>query len=494
MRNLLILCGLCWIFTKAVFAADDVSPGWEQSYQAGVIDHNGHYMGGSEVMHLVGHQGKLFASVGYWEDSRNILYGGKDKKTAWAQILRLDKPGGNWEVDLELGPMYVRPEILKSVTFTTDGQGKTLKEPVNLLIACAYTVTAQAMETTMFTRNDDTGKWVKSVVYSGAKQADGENRSVRAICIHRDKVTGVDRIFMSLGKLGIFSGVYDATLPGQVRWESTSESGPVEVRPLSIINSNGDLFFSAGRKVYRRNDGASPSYTVVQDMSDLYPNVAFQPTGGIRGLTSIPSLGGKGESLIFLMSEGTNARGAIYRLDPTSGGLYTRTREVCLDDLMSSYLSGNPVTYVLGAYNFFFPVIDPATRQLVHLVGFMARIKGQNFPMVRGGFYAGGMYAIRDKKGIYRLKEVNGRSTPSKPPLVAVRTFAQSPFPSCDTLYFSGNDGNFQPALNRAWIFSTSLTNALSYDHPPAPKNPEKAPALLSSKAFRTNLTINAEN
>ena len=299
-------------------------------------------MGGSEIMHLVGHQGMLFASVGYWEDSRNILYGGKDKETAWAQILRLDKPNGKWEVDLELGPMYVRPEILKSVTFTTDSDGKSLKEPVHLLIACAYTVTAHAMETTMFTRNDDTASGCKSVVYSGPKDADGENRSVRAICIHRDKVTGIDRIFMSLGKLGVFSGIYDPALPGKVRWESTSESGPVEVRPLAIINSNGDLFFSAGRKVYRRNDGASPSYTVVQDMSDLYPNVAYQPTGGIRGLTSIPNPDGKGESLIFLMSEGANARGAIYRLDPAKDGHYTRVREACLDELMSKYLSGNP--------------------------------------------------------------------------------------------------------------------------------------------------------
>jgi hypothetical protein len=428
-------------------------------------------MGGSEIMHLVGHQGMLFASVGYWEDSRNIFYGGKDKDNAWAQILRLDKPDGKREVDLELGPMYVRPEILKSITFTTDGEGKSLKEPVNLLIACAYTVTAHAMETTMFTRNDDTGQWVRSVVYSGPKQADGENQSVRAICIHRDKVTGIDRIFMSLGKLGVFSGVYDTTSPGKVRWESHSESGPVEVRPLAIINSNGDLFFSAGRKVYRRNDGASPSYTVVQDMSDLYPNVAFQPTGGIRGLTSIPSPGGNGASLIFLMSEGPNARGAVYRLDPTKDGHYTRVREIYLDELMSKYLSGNAVTYVLGAYNCFFPVVDPATGQLVHLFGFMARIKRQNFPTVKGGFYAGGMYAIRDNNGVYWLKEVNGRSTPSKPPLVAVRTFAQSPFPSCDTIYFSGYDGNFQPALNRAWIFSTSLKNALLNDHPSDPED-----------------------
>ena len=459
------------LFSTIIFATEDVSPGWERSYQAGVTNQNGQSLGGSETMHLVNHQGRLFASIGYWEDSNNIWYGGKDPSTGWAQVLRLDQPGGSWKVDLALGPQYLRAEILKSITFTTDGKGELLKAPVNLLVAGAYRPNQGKVEITFFTRNDATGKWVTNTIYTGPKPVDLEDRSVRAICVHRDKVTGIEHLFISIGKLGIFSGVYDATIPGQVRWDPHSEFGPVEARPLSLVKAGGDFLFSAGRKIYRREDGIAPSYSVVCDMSDLYPEAplkaTFQPCGGIRGLSVIPNPSGQGESLIFLMAEDGQSRGAIYRLDPTKEGHYKRIREVYLDELMSRYLSGNPVHAILGGYNYFFPIVDPSTKKTVHLIGFESRIEGHRFPLCEankeGGFYAGGMYAIRDKNGIYRLKEINGRNTSSKPPLVAPRCFTISPFKedAGNVIYFGGNDPNFKPSLNRAWIFSTSCKNAL---------------------------------
>ena len=39
---------------------------WERSFTAGELNEENHYLGGSEVLQLVGHQNKLFASVGYW--------------------------------------------------------------------------------------------------------------------------------------------------------------------------------------------------------------------------------------------------------------------------------------------------------------------------------------------------------------------------------------------------------------------------------------------
>jgi hypothetical protein len=84
-----------------------VEPGWDQSFKAGATDQNGHYMGGGTIMHLVGHNGHLFAADSYWCDSRNIWYGGANPNTGWAQILRLDHPGGPWVVDLELGPQHL---------------------------------------------------------------------------------------------------------------------------------------------------------------------------------------------------------------------------------------------------------------------------------------------------------------------------------------------------------------------------------------------------
>lgn len=77
---------------------------WTQSVTAGTKDLNGKTMGESEVLHLVGHKNKLYAAVGYWQHKADICYGGACLRTGWAQILRLDKPDGKWQVDHELGP------------------------------------------------------------------------------------------------------------------------------------------------------------------------------------------------------------------------------------------------------------------------------------------------------------------------------------------------------------------------------------------------------
>lgn len=454
---------------RGKLSAESAPPTWVQSFRAGELDRNGHYMGGSTIVHLVGHKGKLYAGNSYWHDARNIWYGGKDPGTGWAQVLRLDEPGGEWEVDHDLGPQHLRVEILKSLTFTMDGSGRKLSEPVNLLAAAEYSPGADHVDINFFCRNDRTGVWEKGTVYSGPRPADLEDRSCRAMRVYRDKVTGLERVFLSLGKLGVISGVYDPRAPGKVRWDSEPESANVETRVLAVIEANDSLLFSAGRKIYHRIDGETPSWEVLHDMSDLFPNVANQPIGGIRGLSAIPNPEGNGDSLMFVMAEGKQSRGTIYRLDPDGEGGFSRNREADLASLMSEYLDGNPVYFILAAYNDIYPVVDPQSGETVHLIGFDSWIGGKRFPMwhydaaKNGGFYAGGMYAIRDSRGNYRLREINGPADPSKPPLVATCVFARSPFPEDrgDRIYFAGHDGNHRESTNHAWIFSTSLENAL---------------------------------
>ena len=57
-----------------------IESGWERSYKAGYTDSNGLYAGGSEILQLAGHKGKLYATCSYWMDPRNIWYGGNDKR------------------------------------------------------------------------------------------------------------------------------------------------------------------------------------------------------------------------------------------------------------------------------------------------------------------------------------------------------------------------------------------------------------------------------
>ena len=217
---------------RANAEANVAAPGWERSHQAGKNDPNGYYMGGGRDHSPGRSSGLLFAGNSYWCDSRNPWYGGKDLNTGWGQILRLDRPGGSWVVELEMGPRHLRLEILKSVTFQTDGTGPTLKQPVNPLLASTLTPVSDRVEISLFTRDDAAGKWIRSKVYSCKKPKNLNDCGVRAIRVHRDKVTGVlPRLFLSIGKFGIFSGVYDEKADGKVKWSSESESGPVETRP-----------------------------------------------------------------------------------------------------------------------------------------------------------------------------------------------------------------------------------------------------------------------
>ena len=458
---------------------------WEHSYQAGYTDSNGLYAGGSEILQLAGHKGRLYAACSYWMDPRNIWYGGKDPSTAWGQILRLDKPGGRWEVDLEMGPHHLRPEIVKSVTFETDGKGNKLDKPVSLLIASSYCWRRGAMDISVFVRDDQTGQWEKTTLVSATGVA-GENNSVRAIGVHRDRVTGVDRVFLPGGVLGIYSGVYDPQVPGRIRWDRKSESGPVETRPLAVIEANGSLLFSAGAFIYARNDGPSPTYSVLLDASEINTERVQSAVGGVRGLTAIRNPQGPGESLLFVWSASDQTRGCIYRLDPDGRGGYTRAEEACLDTLISDYFGGNPVHYVGAAFNDMLPVMDPATRETVYLIGINAVIGGNQFPLwmgkASGGFYAGAMYAVRDRNGKYWLNEVDGPHDGIKPPLVAVRAYTLSPFQrdGQEAVYFGGFVGDYGPSPNTAWVFGTPVANAVRKDAP--------RPVKLSQKQIDSQL------
>ena len=455
--------------TGVKLASEVLTSGWSRAYLAGTTDSSGNYLGGSQVMHLVPHDGALFAGVGYWLDSTSPAYGGTNASIGWAQVLRLDSPTGTWVQDLIM-PNVVRPEIVKSVTFNTDGSGKTLAQPVNLLLAAGFVGNGSA-GVVLYTRNGSSGQWVRSQIISGQPSLANADYSTRAMLVHRDTVTGVDRLFVTVGTVGIISGVYDPTATGSIRWESQVEFGPLAVRPLAIIEANGALLFSAGSQIFRRIDGTAPSYVVAQDDTDLLASgeVIDPNIGGIRGLSAIPSTTGSGSSLLFLWApDSTNSKGCVYRLDLTATGSYSRTQEICLNSLISSYLGGAPVAYVLGAYNNFYPVTNPATALINYVFGLDSWVSGSNVAFTQtqtgktGGMYAGAMYAIRRGPGNYQVGEVNGHYNSSNPALVSIYTAVLSPFASeSNVLYFGGYDPNNVNSHNTAWSFKAWLATAV---------------------------------
>jgi len=381
--------------------------GWELSFKAGMIDEStGKPIRGTEIVHLVAHKGRLYAGNGYWMDTRG--YG----SIPWAQVLVLDSRHGTWKVDLALGPKHLRVTALESVTFTTDGDGQALAAPVNLLLA-ASDIQSGKRESNIWTRNDDRNTWVKTTLEGDPKY----RRSTRALVVHRDRQTGVDRIFVAAGALGIYSGVFDARQPGKIRWGREAELGPVAIRPMAFAEANGSLYASAGVSVYRRKDGASPVWEKVY--SDNTPE--HWALGGIRGLTAVPSPNGSGESILFSHTD------RIIRIDPNDG--HKATVELQIRQLLQESW-GTPVTgSIIAAYSDMLPLRDPATGRTVHIMGVEARIerggKNQEYrPDTFFGWYAGGSYLIRESDQAYRLKEVNERSAVPRVPAgnLVVRT------------------------------------------------------------------------
>ena len=442
---------------------EKLAAGWERSYSAGCVDQAGKLAAGSEIIHLVPHKGRLYAAAGFWMDPRNPWYGGSPADGKWAQILRLDAPRGGWQVDLEM-PHHLRPELLFSATFQSDGSGRSLSAPQTLLFAAAFLGNGDG-GISLFTRDDATGRWERSQIVPGPTGKRGEGNSVRAMRVHRDTVTGGERLFVSAGVHGVFSGVYDPAAPGKVRWDRKPEIGPLPVRPLAIVEANGALFFSADKAIYRRIDGPAPRWEVVHDLGDLEPGKTESPVGGIRGLTPIDNPSGPGQSLLFIWEPGGRSRSCVMRLDPSPAGL-ARTQEVCLDRLVSAYLGGTPVPFVLAGYNDFLPVSYQG--RIRHLVGLEAWIGGMRWRTVqgkdaKGGYYAGALYAIRDGAASYRLAEVNDRIDAGNPALESTRAYVLSPFAvdAGRVVYLGGFDCNFVRCSDTAWIFRADLATIL---------------------------------
>ena len=433
---------------------------WLQSYDAGYVDAKGAWAGGSEIMHLAAHKGKLYAANGYWKDGRWEDATGADKQSA--QVLRLDTANGSWQVDLDMGASsgagkrYMKGNILKSVTFTRDAHGNRLSPPRNLLVMAAGDVTSHA---SVWVRNDAAGNWIGSVVKSGSG-AGGVRWVPRDMEIYRDKVTGIERIFLLLGNPGIISGIYDATQPSKIRWDADVEfpaSGTFSTRPLGITEANGKLYFSVGGVIYGRSDGAKPTYSKILDLGGRVNTDA----GGIRGLTTIANPNGPGESILFLWAPGGRSIGQVKRLDPDGHDGYSTHDEANMRDLMSAQL-GVEVGYTLGGHNEMYPFVHPATGETVHIIGFQGRAKGiDHLKWKRSGLYAGAMYAIRTAERTYTVNEVNGAYAPGGPILVSPRAFARSPFGD-NMLFVGGHDCSNKRSDNMAWIFKAPLETALN--------------------------------
>lgn len=448
------------------------------SFVSGCLDAEGRRAGGSQILHLVSHKGALYAASGYWMDSRNVRYGGTDRTTGWAQVLRLTSAERPWQVDLELGATHMRTELLASVSFRQDAQGRPLDQPNTLLIAATYDAGGIPR---LFIRNDTTGQWQRTTPLSRPTGLRGEDNSIRKALVHQDRVTGREHLFLSVGVFGLLRADYDPTRLEPLTWSDVPEFVPARTRILGLTVANGILFVSDGQSIWRRVDGPQPRYEKIADFTDQVdtgtPRETFSAIGGIRGLSAIQGPIPGQQSLLLVWHDGRLARGCVKRLDPSDDGHWRQHDEVCLADLAAARL-GTRVSFVIGAYNEFLALND-RQGQIHHVTGMQAFLTHSDAFVLTaknqrnrfGGYYGGALVALRGPSGQWRLDEVNGRFQPGNPELVAAYTAVPSPFGGHDEgyLYFGGYDPNFFPSTETAWVYRGHIGSLLQPQHQDAP-------------------------
>ena len=433
-------------------------------------------------MHLAAHAGSLYAANGYWLDARWVIPPEGQKQSA--QVLRLDKSDGKWQVDLDLGKAndlgleYMKGNILKSVSFSTTGEGRVLNASKHLLIMAAGANFERGGAVSVWVRDDVAGTWHHTLVRHGSN-AGGIRWVPRDLQVYRDRVTGVDRIFLLLGNPGIISGVYDPREPSRIRWDRHVEfpfltKGSFFTRPLGIAEANDALHFSEGSSIFRRIDGKRPQWEEILNLAEDTDT----DVGGIRGLTAIQNPNGKGQSLLFVWAPGERAQSQVKRLDPDGKGGYTLHDEANLGQLMSRHL-GVKVPYTLGGHNMMYPVPHPTTGEPVHIIGFYGSMAGKpELAWKESRFYGGALYAVRTAAGKYSVHEVNGPYTADKTLLVSPRAFCRSPF-NPKEIFIGGHDSSNKISDNLAWIFRAPLSVAVGIEAgSPATTLPDSAPRM----------------
>jgi hypothetical protein len=408
--------------------------GFHQVFQAGARDVKGKFMGGTIMAALVPHDGKLFAVNGFtWDQPGNDPAPG-------AQVLVLDRPGGDWRLDYELRKSAWRAS-LKSVTFTTDGQGRPLTRRVPMLLAASSNTEGGV---NVYSRDDATGTWTAMTL----AQAKGTAKT-RSLALHHDRVTGVDRVFAGSLPSGLFSGVYDPAAPGRIHWDSTPELSGYQARAMGFAECGGDLYVAIKPNLYRRIDGEHPRWERVYTI----PGDFVKESSGLRGLTTIDQSGGRGQALLAAL-EGRPAR--IVRIDPEDG--YKETVELDLLDFLERQWGRRP-SWVIAAYNDAAAATDPRTGKKALLIGLSASFAPPGDALPKDGWEPGAWYLIRYDETRYELKQIVDASRNPRRRLFASRTIALSPFGD-GIVYFGGYDAAKNPSHNTAWIFAAPLATA----------------------------------
>jgi len=415
-------------------------------------DRHGKLMTGTECNYLVAHGGRLYAAVSVWNHDPAAPNPGPG-------VLVKRSAAAPWEVDVQFHPRNVRVPVLASLTFTTDSVGKPLDPPVNLLMSGSGSFEYPG-QFTVQVRDDAKEIWKASII---APSQGVRSFELRQLSVHRDRVTGVDRVIAALTGGSVFSGAYDPAAPGLIRWNHEPELTDRQGRIMSGGEANGVAYLAVditpdapkNGGLFRRVDGLQPRWEWIGEWGE---RVQHRGVAWIRGLTAIPDPANPGKELLLCSRE---VDGVIEIIDPQRN--HEARVEFDLRKHFGALVNARPGQRVttIFAYNEMTPAKHPTTGERVHL------ISGGVMPDIRGddARSKGAWCLIRHADGRYAsLRVFDPAFIPTgHGGLRCVRTICSSPFPEEKdrVLYFGGYDGGDlgtgMKHHNTAWIYKGTM-------------------------------------
>jgi len=427
--------------------ASHFSEPYTLSYAAGGYDAAGNFMGGTEFLSLVAFQGKLYGAVGYWMDRPDHFPQHPDPAPG-PQVLVLDSSHGQWRQEVAFSryaEQRARVSTMEAVTFHRFNEaGKLVGTQAEFLVAAAGDAGGS-----VFTRRS-AGNWVDThLPVPGA---------VRSLVVHYDPVAKVEKLYAGSGGNGnaigtqtVYSGVYDPSAPGWIKWNPVPELITNTSRVMSMCDCDGQLFAGAKPSILGQND-QTQSFTSIYSYA-THPFDTTRYASGFRGLTPITRANGTK----FILSGFEGVKGDIQEIDPATG---TAITELQARQFLTRLWRGAPIgsDIVVGYNNI--PLVAPEIRLFGLLTHSPNPSEANSAWMLSRVGTTGGAYS-------YNLHEIRPLSFPYRRTdlaLYSVRTEIVSPFPEDlgQVLFLGGYDGHFKGDHNTAWLYRVGIGTALS--------------------------------
>ncbi len=366
-----------------------------------------------------------------------------------------------WKLEADFGPGTSRIGQMFSARFEHDEHGKPIpggQQEVLVAFTMSQNRRAGALTLQMRVRDDATGQWHTHDLPT-PKVAD---TNVRELWLHRDRVTGADLLFVAANPspLGLHTGVYDASVPGRIRWRSEAEFTAQGRRGTSkwfgMTTVNGVLLASDVDAVFRREDGPQPKWTKVLQ----FPRgVGDEGGSAVRGLTAVPnpqSVTGWPEKDMLLIA--TQMKLWRMRVPTSTEDKHDHVAELDLVPWFAEK-TGEPIAFAESAFNRLTPFLPVPDAAPVWPIGFQVvyPVPGKtlsNRDLESFRLKDDAWYLLRDQNANYTLHRIE-----SDRRLFLARDFKPSPFADePHILYACGYNGSyFKGSLGTAWIYKAAL-------------------------------------